>query len=224
MVAQPGAAEPYMAGPRGRAAAAPAPLRRTSTVRGHAGRKSTFGELAGLELEVFAPPADTVMARDANQGLEPELRKRNAVGMLAALALLALPATTMGDRAGHGAERRGLGALIAHDSARDNPAAAVAQTTLQRGEMGKVSYRITTVPNRTKVDWGVTVRCMRGFLIDYFPGPGDFKTGTRPGGFGGTFRVPLKDPDYCTFAVAGQTFEHDAGKRDTVKIYNKGRR
>lgn len=146
-----------------------------------------------------------------------------ALAALVAVAALVLPAATMGDRGGHSAQRAGLGAVIAHDSARDNPAAAVAQVTLQRGEIGRLSYRITTVPNRTKVDWGITVRCMKGSLIDYWPGPGDFKTGTEPGGFGGSYPnpLPLADPDFCTFAVAGQTYEHEAGKRVTVKIYNK---
>lgn len=134
---------------------------------------------------------------------------------LAALALLGAVA------AANPAERSKRGAVIAHDSARDNPAAAVARVTLSGAEIGRLSYRITTVPNRTKVDWGITTRCMKGSMIDYFPGPGDFKTGTKPGGFGGKFPVPLADPDFCTFAVAGQTFENEAGKRVTVKIYNK---
>lgn len=138
-----------------------------------------------------------------------------AIG-LATLALLGAVATAKP------VERSKLGALIARDSARDNPAAAVTRVTLAGAQIGKkVSYRITTVPKRTKVDWGITARCMKGSLIDYFPGPGDFRTGTKPGGFGGRFPVPLADPDFCTFAVAGQTFKHEAGKRVTVKIYNK---
>ncbi len=119
------------------------------------------------------------------------------------------------------AKRAKLGAVVARDSARANPAAAVARVTLPRAEIGRLSYRIRSFPKRTKVDWGITTRCMKGSLIDYFPGPGDFKTGTKPGGFGGRFRVPLADPDFCTFAVAGQTYKHKAGKRVTVKIYNK---
>ena len=145
--------------------------------------------------------------------------KRNVVVVVLGLTLLAVPATTLGKPAP--AERAQLGAVVARDSAKDNPAAAVAQVTLQKSEMGKLSYRISTVPNRTKVDWGITTRCVKGSLIDYFPGPGDFRTGTKPAGFGGTFPLPLRDPDFCTFAVAGQTFEHDAGKRVTVKIFNK---
>ncbi len=135
------------------------------------------------------------------------------------LAALALPATLLGE--GMAAKRGGLGAIIARDSARDNPAAAVARVTLSRSEIGKLSYRITTVPNRTRVDWGITTRCVSGSLIRYFPLPGTFRTKTEPGGFGGKFRVSLPNPDYCTFAVAGQTFKHEAGKRVTVKIYNK---
>ncbi len=148
--------------------------------------------------------------------------KRRVAGTTVVLAMLMLPAMALGERAGT-AERGKLGALIAKDSAKDNPAAAVAQVTLQRGEIGQLSYKITTVPNRTKVDWGFTARCVKGSLIDYFPGPGDFKTGTKPGGFSGKFPnpLPLADPDFCTFAVAGQTFKNDAGKRVTVKIYNK---
>ena len=139
------------------------------------------------------------------------------------LALVALTAAALGpSAAGRPLERAQLGSVLAHDSARDNPAAAVAQVTLTRGEIGRVSYRITTVPNRTKVDWGITTRCMRGSTIKYFPLPGEFRTKTEPGGFGGRFRVPMNDPDFCTFAVAGQTFEHEAGKRVTVKIYRKG--
>lgn len=151
--------------------------------------------------------------------------KRHLAGATIGLALLALPATTLGERSPNSVvpvERGKLGAVVARDSARDNPAAAVAQVTLQRGEIGTLSYRITTVPNKTRVDWGITIRCMKGSLIDYFPGPGDFKTGTKPGGFGGRYPIPpLADPDFCTFAVAGQTFKHEAGKRVTVKIYNK---
>ena len=148
--------------------------------------------------------------------------KRKALTVAIALAALALPATLLGEGvAAKPAERAKLGAIIARDSARDNPAAAVARVTLTRGEIGKLSYRIKSVPKRTKVDWGITTRCVKGSLIDYFPGPGDFKTGTRPGGFGGKFPMPLADPDFCTFAVAGQTFKHEAGTRVTVKIYNK---
>ena len=135
-----------------------------------------------------------------------------------ALAMLVLPAIAIGDRA---PQRAKLGSLVAKDSAKDNPAAAVAQVTLERGEIGKLSYKITTVPKKTKVDWGITARCVKGSLIDYFPGPGDFRTQTKPGGFDGTIPRPLKDPDFCTFAVAGQTFKNDAGKRVTVSIYNK---
>ncbi len=145
--------------------------------------------------------------------------KRRMVVVALGLTLLAVPATTLGKPGA--AERAKYGAMVAMDSAKDNPAAAVAQVTLQRGEMGTLRYRITTVPNRTKVDWGITTRCVKGSLIDYFPGPGDFRTGTKPAGFGGKFPKPLADPDFCTFAVAGQTFEHEAGKRVTVKIFNK---
>lgn len=148
--------------------------------------------------------------------------KGHLVRTTVGVALVALSAAALGGTAsGEPAQRANLGAVIAHDSARDNPAAAVAQVTLPGGEIGRISYRITTVPNRTKVDWGITARCMRGPTIKYFPLPGKFTTKTEPGGFGGRIPVPLKHPDFCTFAVAGQTFEHDAGKRVTVKLYNK---
>lgn len=148
--------------------------------------------------------------------------KRRLAGTTIGLALVALVTTAVA-LAAHDRQSRSarLGAIIARDSARDNPAAAVARVTLSRGEIGKLSFRIKSVPKRTKVDWGITTRCVKGSLIDYFPGPGDFKTGTKPGGFGGKFPLPLADPDFCTFAVAGQTFKHEAGKRVTVKIYNK---
>lgn len=144
--------------------------------------------------------------------------KRRLAGTTMVLAMLVLPATVLGVKT---TERAKLGSLVAKDSAKDNPAAAVAQITLDREELGKVSYKITTVPKKTKVDWGVTSRCVKGSLIDYFPGPGDFKTGTKPGGFSGTISQYLADPDFCTFAVAGQTFKNDAGKRVTVSLYNK---
>lgn len=148
--------------------------------------------------------------------------RRHATWATVGLASVALSAAALGPSAAGGQlDRDKLGAIVAQDSARDNPAAAVAQVTLQRGEIGRVSYRITTVPNRTKVDWGITTRCMRGPTIDYFPLPGQFRTKTEPAGFGGRFPVPLADPDFCTFAVAGQTFKNEAGKRVTVKIYNK---
>lgn len=148
--------------------------------------------------------------------------KRKAIAVAIGLAALVLPASLLGEGvAAKPAERATLGAVVARDSARDNPAAAVARVTLTRAEFGKVSYRITSVPNRTKVDWGITSRCVKGSLIDYFPGPGDFRTDTKPGGFGGTFPVPLADPDFCTFAVAALTYKYEAGKRVTVKIYNK---
>lgn len=148
--------------------------------------------------------------------------KKRVAGAIIGLGLLALPATSFGDKDSSSAPKRGgKGGVVAKDSAKDNPAAAVAQVTLNGDQIGKVSYRITANPSRTKVDWGITTRCVKGFLIDYFPGPGQFKTRTKPAGFGGKFSLPLADPDFCTFAVAGQTFKNDAGKRVTVKIFNK---
>jgi hypothetical protein len=146
--------------------------------------------------------------------------KRTMVAAIAVAGALALPATSLGGRDDDGVHERGkLGQRVAKDSAKDNPAAAVARVTLDG--YSNVSYRITGSPKDIKVDWGVTSRCVKGSLIDYWPGPGDFKTGTKKAGFKGKIPVPLADPDYCTFAVAAQTFKHDAGKRVTVALYKK---
>jgi hypothetical protein len=146
--------------------------------------------------------------------------KRTMVAAVAVVGLLALPATSLGGRDGGDAHPRGkLGKLVARDSAKDNPAAAVARVKLT--DFRSVSYRVTGSPKDIKVNWGVTSRCVKGSLIDYWPGPGDFKTGTKKAGFGGHIPVPLADPDSCTFAVAAQTYKHDAGKRVTVKLYKK---
>lgn len=151
--------------------------------------------------------------------------KRRTVGLICGVGLLALPATTLGgeERSSGDTQERGgkQGQLIARDSAKKRPAYAVARVTLAGDQIGKVSFRVATSPKRTPVDWGFTTRCVKGSLIDYFPGPGDFKTTTKPSGFGGTFPVPLADPDFCTFAVGATIFKNDTGKRVSVKIFNK---
>jgi hypothetical protein len=148
--------------------------------------------------------------------------KRTIAIAMVGVGVLVLPATSIGgaERGGDHA-RKGHGKLVAKDHAKDNPAAAAARVTLS--DFRTVTYRITGSPKDVKVDWGITTRCVKGSLIDYFPGPGDFKTGTKKAGFGGKYpKAPLADPDYCTFAVAAQTFKNDAGKGVTVKIFKKG--
>lgn len=149
------------------------------------------------------------------------MRKRTA-GLSVVIGLMALPAVALsGASAQEPAERRAaLGAVVASDSAKKRPAYAVARVTLTREQIGQVSYRVTTTPKKTPVEWGFTTRCVKGSLIDYFPGPGDFKTKKKTSGFDGTFEVPLADPDLCTFAVGATIFKNDVGKRVTVKIYN----
>lgn len=151
--------------------------------------------------------------------------RRKTAGLVIGLGLLALPATSLG---GGGAtesavpERRAeLGRVIGKDSAKKRPTYAVARVTLTREQIGRVFYRVTTTPKKIPVEWGITTRCVKGSLIDYFPGPGDFKTTQKPSGFKGSYRVPLADPDFCTFAVAATIHKNDLGKRVQVKIFSK---
>lgn len=148
------------------------------------------------------------------------MKRRIAIGVAA--VALAVPAASTGlkDRGGDAAARAGLGTQVAKDSAKDNPAAAVARVNLR--DFSRVSYKITARPKDVKVDWGVTSRCVKGPLIDYWPPPGKFKTRTKKAGFSGSYPVPLADPDYCTFAVAANTDTVGLGKSVTVKIYKKG--
>ena len=144
--------------------------------------------------------------------------KRKVAGVVAGLALLAIPASSLGGAtASQGTTYGSSGALVAGDSAGDNPAAAVARVTLK--SFGKVFYRVTSKPRGVPIAWSITTRCVKGSLIDYWPGPGDHRTTTKRAPFGGTFPVPLANPDYCTFAVAGQTYKYQAGKKVTVKIF-----
>lgn len=149
--------------------------------------------------------------------------KRRIAAMIVGMGALALPATSLGGAeggAGEGAHARGgYGQVVAKDSAKRRPAAAVARVTMS--DFGKLSYKITSNPKHLPIDWAYTVRCVKGSLIDYFPGPGDLHTTTKKTVIHGTFPLALADPDYCTFAVAGQ-IATDGGHRVTTKIYNKG--
>lgn len=149
--------------------------------------------------------------------------KTRAAGMVMGLCLLALPAASFGggDQGAPGAPARGgdRGQLVAKDSAKKRPAASTARITMT--DFGKVSYAITSNPDHLPIDWAYTVRCVKGSLIDYFPGPGDLRTTTKKTTIDGTFPTPLADPDYCTFAVSGQ-IASESGKRVYTKIYNKG--
>jgi len=149
--------------------------------------------------------------------------KKKAAGILAGLTLLAIPASSLGGDAQPSAATYagGKGQLVAKDRAKRRPAAAVARVTLKGNEIGRVSYSISSRPDHLPVDWGFTTRCVKGALIDYFPGPGEFKTTTKNTAIKGTYRIPLADPDYCTFAVAGQIARNNLGKRVIVKIFNK---
>src|SRR4051794_16919547 len=157
----------------------------------------------GVQASSRAPRGRPIPSREAMELGRSAGMKRKMIVAAVTMGALALPAASLGDA------HRGYGQLVAKDSAKDNPAAAVARVTLS--DFGKVSYRVSGRPSDVKVDWGITVRCVKGSLIDYFPGPGDFKTGTKKAGFGGTYPTNvLADPDYCTFAVAAQTFENEA--------------
>jgi hypothetical protein len=151
------------------------------------------------------------------------MKRRIAIAIVMAVAL-AVPAVSLGlkDRDGGAAakaKRAGLGQVVARDSAKDNPASAVARVTLN--DFRTVSYKIQGRPKDVKVDWGVTSRCVKGPLIDYWPGPGQFKTQTRKAGFKGRIPVPLADPDFCTFSVAANTDTVGLGKGVRVKLYKK---
>lgn len=147
--------------------------------------------------------------------------KRSVVATMVGIGLLALPASSLGgpERGAPDAHRGSRGHIVARDSAKKRPAAAVARVTMS--DFGKVSFRITSNPKRLRIDWAYTVRCVKGSLIDYFPGPGDLRTTTKRTVISGHFPIPLADPDFCTFAVAGQIAK-DGGHRVTTKIYNKG--
>lgn len=139
----------------------------------------------------------------------------------AALGLLALPASSLGGSAGPALERAGLGRVVASDSAKQHPEGAAARARLS--DFGKVSWQVTTKPSGLSTEFAFIVRCQKGFLFDYFPGPGDVKTTKRKTPFSGTYKLPLADPDLCDFQVAGQIpGESEKRGRVTVRIFNKG--
>jgi hypothetical protein len=64
---------------------------------------------------------------------------------------------------------------------------------------------------------------VKGWLFDYYPGPGDVKTTKRRTPFNGTYPIPLADPDSCNFQVAGLIpGESEKRGRVLVKIYDGG--
>lgn len=147
---------------------------------------------------------------------------KKLAGTVALIAAIAVPTSlALGHRGDGNAQTYagGRGNLVAKDTAKRRPAAAVARVSLKK--FGKVSYVISTQPPHLPVDWGFTTRCTKGFLIDYYPGPGDVHTTTKKTTISGTFKVPLADPDECTFAAFGQIHKNKLGKRVMVKIYNK---
>ncbi len=147
--------------------------------------------------------------------------KKKAAAILAGMAILAVPASSLGGDSAPSSPtlQRGLGDLVAKDSAKRRPAAAVARVTLKK--FGRVSYSVSSRPNHLPIDYDFSTRCNKGLLIDYSPGPGDAVTKTERTRITGTFKIPLADPDRCTFAVAGQIAKNDLGKRVIVKIFNK---
>jgi hypothetical protein len=149
------------------------------------------------------------------------MRKKLAI-VAASLGILAVPGVSLGgtDRASGPTAERGRGQLVAKDSAKQHPEAAVARVKLQ--EFGKVSYVISTKPDHLPVEWAFTVRCQKGWLFDYYPGPGDVKTTTKKATISGDYPIPLADPDVCDFQAAGQIGgEHEVNGKVFVKIYDK---
>ena len=147
---------------------------------------------------------------------------RKLAGTIAVIAVVAVPTSLALGEGGDGdapqtyADR---GTLVAKDVAKRRPATAVARVSLEK--FGEVSYVISSRPAHLPIQWAQTTRCTKGFLIDYFPGPGDHRTTVKKTTISGTFNVPLADPDECTFSVAGQIARNNLGKRVKVKIYNK---
>lgn len=151
--------------------------------------------------------------------------KSRLIASAATLALLAVPASSLGGDVGPApltdSVDRGLGGIVAKDTAKQHPESAAARTKLT--DFGKVSWQVTSKPNGLSIEYAYIVRCSKGFLFDYFPGPGDVKTRKRTTPFSGNYRIPLADPDLCDFQVAGQIpGESEKRGRVTVRIYNKG--
>jgi hypothetical protein len=150
--------------------------------------------------------------------------KAKLVATVAALGLLAVPASSLGGdqpTSAPSAKHRGYGQLVAKDSAKQHPEAAATRARLS--EFGKVSYVISTKPAHLPVEWAVMARCSKGFLFDYYPGPGDLHTTTKKATISGSFTIPLADPDSCDFSVAGQIGgETEKRGKVFVKIYDQG--
>ncbi len=147
---------------------------------------------------------------------------KKAAGIVAALALMAVTASiALGGQSDGSSSQTygGKGHLVAKDTAKRRPAAAVARVTLN--DFRTVRYAVSSKPEHLPVDWAFTTRCTNGALIDYYPGPGDVHTTTRKTPFSGTYKIPLADPDSCQFAVAGQIARNKLGHSVAVKIYNK---
>lgn len=144
---------------------------------------------------------------------------------LAAAAALAVTAVAGGDEptsTDPSSERRALGKVVASDTAKQHPEAAVARAKIPGSEIGKVSWQITTKPSGLVVENAFIVRCQKGFLFDYFPGPGDLRTTKEKTPISGDYPIPLADPDLCDFQVAG-LIPGESEKRGRVitRIYNK---
>jgi len=118
-------------------------------------------------------------------------------------------------------ERRALGKVVASDTAKQHPEAAVARAKLS--EFGKVSWQVTSKPSGLVVENAFIVRCQKGFLFDYYPGPGDLKTIKDKTPISGSYKIPLADPDFCDFQVAG-LIPGESEKRGKVitRIFDKG--
>ena len=147
--------------------------------------------------------------------------KRRLLISIAVFGLLALPASSLGGGDDRSLERSGLGRVVASDSAKQHPESAAARAKLS--DFGKVSWQVTTKPSGMSTEYAFIVRCQKGFLFDYFPGPGDVKTTKKQTPFSGTFKIPLADPEMCDFQVAGQIpGEGEKRGRVTVRILDKG--
>lgn len=148
--------------------------------------------------------------------------KRRLLISAAVFGLLAVPASSLGiNDPGSAQERAGLGRVVASDSAKQHPEGAAARAKLT--DFGKVSWQVTSRPKGLSTEFAYIVRCQKGFLFDYFPGPGDVRTTKKKTPFSGTYNIPLADPDMCDFQVAGQIpGESERRGRVTVRIYDAG--
>lgn len=153
-----------------------------------------------------------------------EVMRKRLIAAVAALSVLAVPASSLGGGDGPASAdsvNRGLGGIVAKDTAKQHPESAAARKKLT--DFGKVSWQVTSKPSGLSVEYAFIVRCNKGFLFDYFPGPGDVRTTKRTTPFSGSYPIPLADPDLCDFQVAGQIpGESEKRGRVTVRIFDKG--